>query len=261
MNQTATSPLGATDVGAPRLYKHDGRTLGLTEWARRTKINRQTLAGRLYSGWSVARTLTTPPLQHPDLTGQRFGTLQVLFRRPNGRNAVAVWSCRCSTAHGGCGHTHAVPGTQLLRGQKSCGCLVSRQISVARQTHCSTGTPEWWAWRNVVRKAPREDVDPRWLPSPDGFGEFFDDLGPRPTPQHRLVRLDLGRGYRGDNVAWLTPTQQGGHGRRTTRWLTHGGRTLSMKAWALEVGLKPVTVAARLRRGWSVARALTEPVR
>ncbi len=42
--------------------------------------------------------------------------------------------------------------------------------------------------------------------------------------------------------------------------LTFKGRTMSVAAWAREIGLPCITLHARLRYGWSVERALTEPV-
>jgi lambda repressor-like predicted transcriptional regulator len=41
--------------------------------------------------------------------------------------------------------------------------------------------------------------------------------------------------------------------------LTHDGMTLSLEAWADRIGVKPATLRARLRKGWSVTEALTTP--
>jgi hypothetical protein len=38
--------------------------------------------------------------------------------------------------------------------------------------------------------------------------------------------------------------------------LTRGTVTLSVSGWAREVGLRPQTLHARLRRGWSLERAV-----
>lgn len=41
--------------------------------------------------------------------------------------------------------------------------------------------------------------------------------------------------------------------------LTHAGTTLCISEWALKVGVTPAAIRNRLRSGWPVARAVTEP--
>jgi hypothetical protein len=43
--------------------------------------------------------------------------------------------------------------------------------------------------------------------------------------------------------------------------IEHEGRSQTVSAWAAEIGLKAHTLAARLRRGMSVAQALTKPLK
>lgn len=53
-----------------------------------------------------------------DLTGQKFGDLEVLERSPAQYGVEATWTCRCS-----CGNEIAVGGTRLRRGLTThCGC-------------------------------------------------------------------------------------------------------------------------------------------
>ena len=61
-------------------------------------------------------------MKFKDLSGERFGRLQVLHRvddyvTPKGKK-VAVWLCKCD-----CGNVVTVRKNQLTGGQKSCGCL------------------------------------------------------------------------------------------------------------------------------------------
>lgn len=46
--------------------------------------------------------------------------------------------------------------------------------------------------------------------------------------------------------------------KRDRATLTFDGRTMTRAAWAAEIGLSEGTLAARIRSGWSLERALTE---
>jgi hypothetical protein len=49
-------------------------------------------------------------------------------------------------------------------------------------------------------------VDPRWL----DFDTFFADMGPKPTPKHRLTRLDDSKSFTPENCIWhyMKPIQR-----------------------------------------------------
>lgn len=42
--------------------------------------------------------------------------------------------------------------------------------------------------------------------------------------------------------------------------ISHNGRTMALGDWADEVGLTPLTIWKRLKRGWSTAQALSSNV-
>lgn len=96
---------------------------------------------------------------------------------------------------------------------KSCGCYRrSRQLR-----HGRSGSPEWKIWCGI-----RERCDPnkghqyatrgvrvceRWS-GPDGFTNFYADLGPRPSAQHSVHRKDNAKSYEPGNCRWATPDEQ-----------------------------------------------------
>lgn len=59
----------------------------------------------------------------------------------------------------------------------------------------------------------------------------------------------------------LTPKQHRRIPTATSRLLTHDGQTLTVVEWAERVGLRHQVLRDRLRRGWAIERALTQPRR
>lgn len=90
------------------------------------------------------------------------------------------------------------------------------------------------------------------------FSAFLAHMGPCP-PGLTLERIDNDRGYEPGNCRWATILEQANN-KRNIHWLTLRGRTLSLVAWAREAGIPRLAVYKRLKRGWSVERALTEPL-
>lgn len=128
---------------------------------------------------------------------------------------------------------------------------------------------EWLAWREMRKRCSnpnRRDygryggrgirVCPRWLRS---FDAFLADMGPKPTPNHSLDRIDNNGPYSPENCRWATRTEQM-RNTRTNRIVSLGGVSLPLAAWCERFGLKDNTVSHRRARGWDIERALTTPV-
>jgi hypothetical protein len=74
-----------------------------------------------------------------------------------------------------------------------------------------------------------------------------------------LDRIDGTKGYSPDNCRWATYEEQA-HNTRSNRRISYNGEELTMSEWAKRFGLNTTTLFARLKRGWSVEKALTTPV-
>lgn len=88
---------------------------------------------------------------------------------------------------------------------------------------------------------------------------FIEDMGD-PQDSDTLDRIDSNGDYEPSNCRWATRRQQSLNTRRS-RVLHFRGRSQTAHEWAEELGIKPKTLRKRLYDGWSVDRALTEPLR
>ena len=198
-----------------------------------------------------------PRLQPPVLL-QRFGSLRVII--PIGRKKGQRASfCLCD-----CGEVKSARISQLQDGTvQSCGCNQGGKI------HGMHGTPEYSSWNSLKDRclnpnrrsfATYKDrgVCDRWIES---FEDFYSDMGPRPSLKHTIDRIDNNKGYSPENCRWALPPQQA-RNKSTNVNLTFKGKTQCLVDWAEELGIKPITLHARIRQyGWSVERALTTPVK
>jgi hypothetical protein len=215
-----------------------------------------------------------------DLVGQTFGRLTVVARSTNA-GRLRRWLCRCE-----CGGTTVALTSNLRKGHtQSCGCLQREAASAASLRHGESRrrrhSPEYKSWRSMVGRCVAKRGFPHrtyvlrgirvcesWRTS---YESFRDQMGPKPTPQHTVDRIDGTRGYdcgrcddcraRGAtlNCRWASTREQG-RNRCNNRLIKFGGRTQPLVDWAEETGLKPGTIARRLDSGWPVERALTAPL-
>jgi hypothetical protein len=108
--------------------------------------------------------------------------------------------------------------------------------------------PEYAVWMNMKDRCrnPKKasfkhyggrgiKVCERW----QSFTQFFADMGQRPSPKHRLDRIDVNGDYEPANCRWAI----GADDRKNRR--PFGRR--SVDAWLAERGLKPVSAVTWLR--------------
>ena len=202
------------------------------------------------------------PPRKPIVPGERFGRLVVQCATGNGGLEV----CLCD-----CGTTKAIQRIYLQDGRvQSCGCY-RRECGQAKRTHGMHGTVEYRAWVGMIQRCtnPRTKSWPRygergivvcdrWRES---FVAFYEDMGPRPGPEYSIDRIDNDGNYEPGNCRWATKKQQG-RNKRNNRIVVFNGQTKTLAEWAQEMRTSPSTLHIRLeRRGWSVEKTLTTPVR
>lgn len=116
--------------------------------------------------------------------------------------------------------------------------------------HKNNTAYKWYGARGIT-------VCDRWL-APDGFANFIADMGPRPTADHSIERIDVNGPYCPENCKWI-PSQEQMLNVRKSVFLEHGGMKMPMAQWARHLGIPIGIIKSRYRRGWS-ARDILNPV-
>jgi len=188
---------------------------------------------------------------------ERFGRL-VAVERVGSTSGHARWRCVCD-----CGREVEVLAGHLRSGHtRSCGCArreTAAAIARAGATHGQSRTVEFRIWTGIRTRCSNPNAPEfsryggrgialceRW----QRFENFLADMGKRPSPGMSIDRIDNDGPYTPENCRWATCSEQG-RNKRTNR-LVNG---IPLVEAAERAGVTAATLAARLKRGWSVEKA------
>lgn len=206
--------------------------------------------------------------QLKDHTGKKYGRWTII-RYVGRKKRKTVWFAHCE-----CGTEKEVIISDLIAGKsKSCGCI--------QRTHGMTDTFEYNSWKGMRQRCRDKNCDDwqrygkRGIKVCQGwqsFETFFDDMGYRPTPTHSIDRIDS-RGHYScghcqecikngwpANCRWASTKEQS-RNTRQNRLITYRGKTRCVTDWAQRYGMSTPLLRYRLDSGWSIKRALTQPVK
>lgn len=157
-----------------------------------------------------------------NLIGRRFTRLLVLDRDDNDASGGTTWLCRCD-----CGKLRVVPRHSLVRGKTgSCGCLgIERRAAAVNRRglkHGKSRDPLYLLWVSIINRCECPSSGPyknyggrgitvaaEWRHDFLSFERYVADvLGPKPTADHSLDRVDNDRGYEPGNLRWATRSEQ-----------------------------------------------------
>jgi len=195
-----------------------------------------------------------------DRIGQRYERLIVVARAPNANatDTNARWHCKCD-----CGRMVLAYGQDLAKGKvKSCGCLNAERIF----KHGQSRTKVYHVWKQIFQRCenPKSGsyenygargitVDPSWR----DFEIFIADMGECPEGM-TIERINNDGPYCKTNCEWATMKVQRNNSRQNRR-LKAFGREQTLMQWVEEFNVPWDRVRARLRYGWTIEAALTQP--
>ena len=187
--------------------------------------------------------------------------------RDNNNKIIDLYECTCYKKF-------KARRSDINRGHtKSCGCRIHtveyRDAMSKRNTiHGMSRTPTWNSWDAMKSRClnPKDKdyktrygskgitVSNEWLQ----FQNFLNDMGSRPEGM-TLDRIDGTKGYYNGNCKWATALEQANN-RKDTNMLSFLGETKAVADWARFLGVKPDTLANRIRHGWTTEEVLTIPI-
>ena len=154
---------------------------------------------------------------------EKYGRLTLvkeLNRVVYAKSTARKFLCRCE-----CGNEKEVLLGHLKSGKiSSCGCYnieMATERMIGQSTiHGNYKHPLWMTYYNMKRRCyhtHRKDyldyggrgikVEDVWL-GEEGFNNFVKNMGPKPSPQHSIDRIDTNKNYGPDNCRWATPKEQ-----------------------------------------------------
>ena len=201
-----------------------------------------------------------------NIIGKRFGRLVVKSSSDlrHKRDPYAPYIlCECD-----CGTKTVKRLYDVVSGRtKSCGCL---RKEGRRPVHGKRYTPEYGIWCRIKQRCynPKTTdyayyskrgikVSDEWITS---FETFYQDMGPRPSKNHSIERIDNNKDYQASNCKWIEKPLQARNTRKN-RYLTYEGQTLTMSEWNRKLNLPPGLLEQRINRlKWSIKKAISTPL-
>lgn len=139
-----------------------------------------------------------------------------------------------------------------------------------------TQTPEYHAWKNAVHRCHNSknksypDYGGRGIQVCDqwrnDYQQFYKDVGPKPSPELTLDRIDNNKGYEPGNVEWRSRKVQQNNRRPHTNMgqrglvVTINGRSQTIRRWSQETGVNMATIRSRYYAGKTDLALIAPPL-
>lgn len=201
-----------------------------------------------------------------DMTNYEFNGCVVLKRAENkGKNVC--WLCSCY-----CGKEFVVRATDIRTGNtKSCGCLNKKLSGDRARKHGNRESRLYTIWNNMKMRCINPNsisfknyggrgikVCDDWLNSFENFYKWAMNNGYDNTLT--LDRINGNGDYEPNNCKWATMKEQQNN-RGNNNILVYKDKEHTLAEWSEITGVPYDTLWARIKRGWSIEKSLTQPLR
>lgn len=197
--------------------------------------------------------------------GKRFEKIFVLSFSHKDNRGKKYYKCLCD-----CGKEKIIRG-DCLNKTKSCGCIRISKLRELVTTHNSSRTRLYRIHKAIISRCYRKSainyklygergirVCEDWLKNFMSFKKWAISSGYKDNLT--IDRIDVNGNYCPENCRWSTEKEQANN-RRSNRMLSFNKKTLNMEEWSDKTGVENYNIYNRLKRGWSIEKTLTTPVK
>lgn len=205
-----------------------------------------------------------------DFIGEHFGYIEILEKTNKRKNNYIVYKCKCHKCHNIVEKTLEHLSTRKKQGKNNmtCGCydrhhnnLYKNGMGDTRLVHIYSNMKARCynknnpAYKNYGGRGIK--MCDEWLSSSDNFynwalnNDYNDNL--------TIERINVDGNYEPSNCKWITKEEQALN-KRITAKLTFDNKTERLVELAKKYNIPYCTLYTRIRRGWSVERALNEKI-
>lgn len=196
-----------------------------------------------------------------DLTGQRFGKLIAIKPVGTNKSGNTLWECKCD-----CGNSSIVINSNLTReNSKSCGCTNSERLIKRNTSHGMSKTKIYAKWLSMLERCrTKTNTDYKYYGARGinvckewkDFNKFYKwAMNNGYENSLTIDRINVNGNYEPSNCRWVTQLRQCNN-KRNNLYLTIDGVTASLADICRMYNARYTMVWKRLRRGWSIEKAV-----
>jgi hypothetical protein len=201
-----------------------------------------------------------------NLKNEKLGRLSVVEVVSRNTKGEYIWKCHCD-----CGNYVNILGGDLRRGHTtSCGCYRKERQIEANTHHGKSSTRLFLIWESMRKRTTNKNdvsyknyggrgitVCPEW----QKFMPFYNWAMTHGYEDNLTIdRKNVNGNYEPSNCQWATVKQQSNN-RRNNIIITFNGETHNLKQWSEILKVSYKALFHRIKRGWSIEKALSTPVR
>lgn len=201
--------------------------------------------------------------KYVDLTGKKFGNLIVMKRINNNKRGEAVWECHCK-----CGNiVYTTSGSLNSGNTQGCGCK-SKETAKLRsiKNHKDSRLYKVYHWmkQRCYDKNNKQyknyggrgiKICDEWL---SDYTKFYDWAVNNGYEKGLTIdRKNNNGNYEPNNCQWVTQ-KVNNNNRRSSIYLSYGGKTQTIYDWSIETGINHFTLLYRFHKKWPPEKILNK---